>query len=447
MIFTLKSKWARRLAFRMAKVAGFNPSDSSKYGLWSTVDDDTGLSITTQTSMQITAASAAVRLIAESVAQLPLQIFIRDGLNKTLDDKNPLFHIMHTQPNNYQTPYEFKVMLMAHCLTHGAFYGEIIGTNGRGVDQIIPRDPDRVVPFWSGDGVRAYYYYPTTGGRRTILQNEMFHLMWFSTDGLNGMDPITNFRRTLGLSIGAEKYGARFYKNDATPRIALQMAGTLKDPARQNLKESWNAAYGGVNNSSKVAILEEGLTVKEISISPENAQFLETRKFQVSDIARIFRVPPHMIGDLDKATFSNIEMQSLEFVIYTLTPWLTMIEQGANRSLLNEDQRKTHFFQFLIAALLRGDIKTRYEAYAKGRQWGWLNVNEIRRFENMNGIGTQGETYLVPMNMVPADELRDMSQGQTAAQQRLALMMFLDKLETSTAIEQLTNGDSDDGKE
>ncbi len=219
-------------------------------------------------------------------------------------------------------------------------------------------------------------------------------------DGLVGYSPIAMAKNAIGLAIAAEEYGSKFYANGAAPSGVLEHPGTLKDPAR--VRDSWQATFGGSTNSHKVAVLEEGMKYTPISINPSEAQFLETRKFQINEIARIFRVPPHMIGDLEKATFSNIEQQSLEFVKYTLEPWLIRLEQAMFRALLTKDEKKQYFFKFNVDGLLRGDYQSRMNGYATARQNGWMSANDIRELENLDKIPEElgGDLYLINGNMV-----------------------------------------------
>ena len=190
-------------------------------------------------------------------------------------------------------------------------------------------------------------------------------------DGLVGYSPIAMAKNAIGLSIATEEYGARFFANGATPGGILEFPGTVKNP--ESIRESWNKGFSG-NNAHKVAILEEGMKYTPISISPEQAQFLETRKFQIDEIARIFRVPPHMVGDLEKSSFSNIEQQSLEFVKYTLEPWIIRWEQSLNRALLSETEKSDYFVKFNVDGLLRGDYQSRMNGYAIARQNGWMSA-------------------------------------------------------------------------
>ena len=250
---------------------------------------------------------------------------------------------------------------------------------------------------------KLYYIYQSEGlGRFEFEHIDILHVKGMSLNGVEGVSPITYAREAIGLGLAAEDFGSRFFANDARPGIVLEHPGALSDQAYKKLKKSWADKHGGLANKHKVAILEEGMKIHEIGIPPEDAQFLETRKFQVNEIARIFRIPPHMIGDLERSTFSNIEQQSLEFVIHTVRPWLVRWEQALNISLLPGEYRQKYFIEFLVDGLLRGDIKSRYEAYSIGRQNGWLSADDIRELENMNPLpDDMGKIYLIPLNMIP----------------------------------------------
>jgi len=218
-------------------------------------------------------------------------------------------------------------------------------------------------------------------------------------DGLIGYSPIAMSKNAIGMAIATEEYGAKFFANGANPGGVLEHPGVVKDPAR--IRESWNAVYQGSGNAHRVAVLEEGMKFQPIGIPPEQAQFLETRKFQINEIARIFRIPPHMIGDLEKSSFSNIEQQSLEFVKYTLDPWVVRWEQAMQRALLFPGEKREYFIKFNVDGLLRGDYQSRMNGYAVGRQNGWMSSNDIRELENLNRIPEElgGDLYLVNGNM------------------------------------------------
>lgn len=268
--------------------------------------------------------------------------------------------------------------------------------------------PDRMTVDRDKYG-RLYYKYTKSNDDAPTMENgsvyldpsDVLHVPGLGFDGLVGYSPIAMAKNAIGLAIAAEEYGSKFYANGAAPSGVLEHPGTLKDPAR--VRDSWNSTFGGSSNSHKVAVLEEGMKYTPISISPNEAQFLETRKFQINEIARIFRVPPHMVGDLEKSSFSNIEQQSLEFVKYTLDPWVVRWEQALYRSLLSEEEKKTLFFKFNVEGLLRGDYASRMSGYATARQNGWMSANDIRELEDLDRIPAElgGDIYLVNGNMLP----------------------------------------------
>lgn len=216
-----------------------------------------------------------------------------------------------------------------------------------------------------------------------------------------GIAPLHWRKAPSALASQAEEYGSKFFSNGARPSGILTHPNTVKDPAA--LRASWNAAYGGSGNASRVAVLEEGMSFVPLSLPNNEAQFLETRKFQVSEICRIFRVPPHMIGDLDRATFSNIESQNISFAVHTIRPWLVRIEQAINRALFPDNEKGRFYVQFNLDGLMRGDYKSRMEGYAIARQNGWMSTNDIRELENLNPVSEEegGNAYLVNGNMIP----------------------------------------------
>ena len=235
----------------------------------------------------------------------------------------------------------------------------------------------------------------------TLPPSEVLHIPGLGFDGLVGYSPIAMAKNAIGMAIACEEYGAKFFANGAAPGGVLEHPGTIKDP--QRVRESWQSTFGGSGNANKIAVLEEGMKYTPIGISPEQAQFLETRKFQINEIARIFRVPPHMVGDLEKSSFSNIEQQSLEFVKYTLDPWVIRWEQSIQRSLLSRDEKSVYFVKFNLEGLLRGDYQSRMNGYAIGRQNGWMSANDIRELENLDRIPAEdgGDLYLINGNMLP----------------------------------------------
>ena len=321
-----------------------------------------GKAVTERSAMQMTAVYACVRILSEAIAGLPLHLYRykEDGGKEKAAD-HPLYLLLHDEPN----PEISSKTLMTHLLLWGNAYAQII-RNGKG---------------------------------------DVLHIPGLGFDGLVGYSPIAMAKNSIGMAIACEEYGARFFSNGTAPGGVLEHPGTVKKP--QKIRDSWNQSFMGTQNSHRIAVLEEGMKYTPIGISPNEAQFLETRKFQINEIARIFRVPPHMVGDLEKSSFSNIEQQSLEFVKYTLDPWVSRWEQSMVRSLLLPDEKKEYFVKFNVDGLLRGDYQSRMNGYATARQNGWMSANDIRELENLDRIPKEdgGDLYLVNGNMLPLDNI------------------------------------------
>ena len=367
-----------------------------------------GKNVNERSAMQMTAVYACVRILSEAIAGLPLHMYrYKDEGGKEKATGHTLYHLLHDEPNPEMTSFVFRETLMTHLLLWGNAYAQII-RNGKGeVIALYPLMPNRMEVNRDANGMLYYVYQkssddaPTMEGSSVILSpSEVLHVPGLGFDGLVGYSPIAMAKNAIGLSMAAEEYGAKFYANGAAPSGVLEHPGVLKDPAK--VRDSWNAAFGGSSNSHKVAVLEEGLKYTPISISPNEAQFLETRKFQIDEIARIFRVPPHMVGDLEKSSFSNIEQQSLEFVKYTLDPWVVRWEQSLSRALLSETEKKSYFFKFNLEGLLRGDYQSRMQGYSIGIQNGFMCPNDVRELENLDLIPDElgGNKYMVNGNMV-----------------------------------------------
>ncbi len=367
-----------------------------------------GKNVNERSAMQMTAVYSCVRILAEAVAGLPLHLYRYKedgGKEKALD--HTLYNLLHDEPNKEMSSFIFRETLMTHLLLWGNAYAQII-RNGKGeVIALYPLMPNKMTVDRDDNG-EIYYAYNRgsdeaikESGTVYLTSRDVLHIPGLGFDGLVGYSPIAMAKNAIGLAIAAEEYGSKFYANGAAPSGVLEHPGTIKDPAR--LRENWNSTFGGSANSGKVAVLEEGMKYTPISISPEQAQFLETRKFQINEIARIFRVPPHMVGDLEKSSFSNIEQQSLEFVKYTLDPWVIRWEQSLSRSLLTSDEKKKYFFKFNLEGLLRGDYASRMSGYATARQNGWMSANDIRELENLDRIPPElgGDLYLINGNMLP----------------------------------------------
>ena len=368
-----------------------------------------GKAVTERSAMQMTAVYSCVRILAEAIAGLPLHLYTyKDDGGKEKAIGHPLYLLLHDEPNPEMSSFVFRETLMTHLLLWGNAYAQII-RNGKGeVVALYPLMPNRMTVDRDSSGQLFYSYQmnntdaPTMKAGTVILKpSDVLHIPGLGFDGLVGYSPIAMAKNAIGLAIATEEYGAKFFANGATPGGLLEYPGTVKDPDR--VRESWNKGFSGSQNAGKVAILEEGMKYTPISIAPEQAQFLETRKFQINEIARIFRVPPHMVGDLEKSSFSNIEQQSLEFVKYTLDPWVVRWEQSLSRALFTPEEKKQFFFKFNVEGLLRGDYQSRMNGYATARQNGWMSSNDIRELENLDRIPAEdgGDLYLINGNMLP----------------------------------------------
>ena len=363
-----------------------------------------GKPVNEKTAMQTTAVYACVRILSETIASLPLHVYqYRDDGGKELVHDHPLYYLLHDEPNPEMTSFVFRETLMSHLLLWGNAYAQIVRNGAGRVMGLYPLLPDKVEVERDERGKLYYIYHrnsdenPTfkQSGDYILRQEDVLHIPGLGFDGLIGYSPIAMAKNAVGMTLACEEYGASFFANGANPGGVLEHPGVLKDPAK--VRESWNSVYRGVNNAHKVAVLEEGMKYQQIGIPPEEAQFLETRKFQINEIARLYRIPPHMVGDLEKSSFSNIEQQSLEFVKYTLDPWVIRWEQSLQKALLLPGEKCGYFIKLNVDGLLRGDYQSRMTGYAVGRQNGWLSTNDIREMENMNPLSEEegGNLYLI----------------------------------------------------
>ena len=363
-----------------------------------------GKPVNERTAMQTTAVYACVRILAEAVASLPLHVYeYQDDGGKKLVHDHLLYYLLHDEPNPEMTSFVFRETLMSHLLIWGNAYAQIIRDGAGRVLGLYPLLPDKM-DVQRDDKGNIYYVYSRNSdenpmfkeyGNIKLKAEDVLHIPGLGFDGLIGYSPIAMAKNAVGMTLACEEYGASFFANGANPGGVLEHPGVLKDPSK--VRESWNSVYRGVSNAHKIAVLEEGMKYQQIGIPPEEAQFLETRKFQINEIARLYRIPPHMVGDLDKSSFSNIEQQSLEFVKYTLDPWVIRWEQSLQRSLLLPGEKGKYFIKLNVDGLLRGDYQSRMNGYAVGRQNGWFSANDIREMENMNPIPDEegGNLYLI----------------------------------------------------
>ena len=371
-----------------------------------------GKRVNERTAMQMTAVYSCVRVLSEAIASLPLHLYrMTDSGGKEKATDHPLYFLLHDEPNAEMTSFIYRETMLTHLLLWGNSYSQII-RNGRGeVVGLYPLMPNRMTVDRDEHGHLFYEYMVSDGdapglttGTVRLKPEDVLHVPALGYDGLIGYGPIAMAKNAIGLAIATEEYGSKFFQNGAAPSGVLEHPGTLKDPAK--IRESWTQTFGGSGNSGKIAVLEEGMKYSPISIPPEQAQFLETRKFQIEEIARIFRVPPHLIGCMEHSTFSNIEQQSLEFVKYTLDPWVSRLESSMNRRLLSDEEKKQYFVKFNLDGLMRGDYKSRMDGYAIARQNGWMSANDIRELENLDRIPAEegGDLYLINGNMTKLED-------------------------------------------
>jgi HK97 family phage portal protein len=357
-----------------------------------------------QRAIQTSAVFACVRILAETLATLPCHLYKKiNDRDVTRADNHPLYGVLHDEPNSYQSAFQFFQASMSQLALWGNFYAEIQRDSTTG--QVIGIYP---LPAWevqpalirTGNSIRKVY---NVAGE--VLEDaDVLHIPALGWDGVKGISPIALHRATITMSLNAEEFGANFFKNGTRLSGVLQHPGKISAEASARLRESWQQSYAGKANSGKVALLEEGMIFNALSMPLADAQFIEQRKFQIDDIARIFRIPPHMVGSMASSTNNNIEQQALEFVKHTMLPWIKRWEQEINRKLIPSTQRRKYFVKFNVDDLLRGDFTSRVQGYASARQWGWMSANDVREKEDMNMI-EGGDVYLSPSNMMPADKL------------------------------------------
>jgi HK97 family phage portal protein len=366
--------------------------------------------VTPESSLRLSAVFACVRVLAETMASIPLQMYERKskGERERITD-HPLIRVLD-DPNPYMTQFDVTETLVQHLALRGNAFCQIDYDERGRIVGLWPLPPQNIIES-KIQGDQRLYLYQDEKDTRWISSEIIWHLRGIG-NGLWGYSPIGLMRRAVSLGLSAEEFGWRFFENDARPGIVLEHPGKLSDEAHKNLRESFEEAHKGLSKSHRATILEEGMKIHEVGIPPEDAQFLETRKFQVTEIARIFRVPPHMIADLERSTNNNIEHQGIEYVKFSILPWARRIEQSAKKNLMLPQDRQRYFLEYLMAGLERGDIGSRYQAYAVGRQNGWLSANDIRKLENMNPVDG-GDVYLVPLNMVPADMVGEFDSTDT----------------------------------
>ena len=355
-------------------------------------------------ALTLTSVWNAIRLLSESVSSLPISVYRKENNGDKVEDvNNRIYNLIKFKPNNFQNKITFFEYVMYSVLTDGNAYVQIVRDNSANPVQLIPLNPDYVNIFIKDNEL----FYQMDGG--SVLDSaDVLHIKLITDDGIEGLSPIDQCAKAINWNLSIEEFGSTFFKNGAKPSSVLSTDRALSETAIARLKDSFNSSYAKLKSSNSTIILEEGLTFKPISISPEQAQFLASRQFGIEEIARIFNIPPHMLKDLSKSSFNNIEMQSQEYVTYTLMPYLTRIEQEMNLKLFRTNELGKTFVEFNVNGLLRGDVKTRNEAYKTAIQNGYMSINEVRQKENLNSI-EGGDQHFIQMNMTTIENVGDAS--------------------------------------
>lgn len=379
-------------------------------GRWLGSADDLGTvfngRVTEEKALGIDAVFACVNLYARTLASMPLLLYEKTPDGKRRAVNHPLYRLLHNEPNPNMTSHNFRKIMEASLKLWGNAYAWIEFDNSWRVKYLWPLLPSNVFPQRSLQTGELFYDAVLYNGEsRRFRAYEMVHIPGLGFDGISGRSPVRQFAETMGFNLDIKSYGRKFFKNGARPSGVLQHPGSLSEEAQKRLENKFDKRYSGIENTGKTILLEEGMTYHQIGVPPEEAQFIESRKYSVEEIARIYGVPPHMIGDLEHATFSNIESQDINFAKHSIVPECVNWEQELMRKLLNDDEQARYEIEFNMEGLVRGDMESRYRAYAIGRQWGFLTADDIRAKENMSNVDGGGITY-VPLNMI-SSELAD----------------------------------------
>ena len=390
------------LLARLFRSSPENPSTSlSNPAAWLTGlfgTSKTGVQVSEDNALTFSAVYAAVRIISETIASIPLNVYVYDGETRVIAREHPIQKLLAHTPNTVSSSFTFRESMAANLVLHGNAYAKIeFNAAGRPIS-LTPLNP-MLVEVKIVDGEKVYVF----NEKKTYLDYEVVHVVGLSFNGLTGKSPLTVAREAVAIGLAAQEYGARFYSNGANTGGIITAPGRLSIDAINRLKQSWNRANAGLGASHGTAILEEGMKYEKVGLDPEAAQFLQSRKFQVNEIARIFRIPPSYLADLENSsTRANVEQQAIQFVRDCVTPYVRRFEVEFNRKLFREDE-PNYYAYFTMEGLMRGDLQGRYQAYATARQWGWLSVNDIRDLENLNPV-EGGDVYLQPLNMAQAGE-------------------------------------------
>lgn len=401
--------------FRKQESSNVQSEQRSIYGqtiLGSAYGNASGEVVSKEQALRIAAVWSCVRVLSETIASLPISLYERDEENrKQVKSDNPLNNLVGEQPSPLFNSFMFFERILVDLSLDGNFYAFIERNNGGFPVGLHPIKCNDVDVFISPKGRGVYYEikqsdsdntYPKTGRVNGI---DMIHIKGLSLDGIQGKSPIECAAETLGISLALDKHAGAFFKNGANVGGILKHPGTLKPETAKRLRESWSSNYAGSNNTGKTAILEEGMEFQARTIPNNQAQFIESREYQISDICRIFRVPNHLVNDLSSATYSNIEAQQIDFVVHTITPWIKRIESELNGKLIPFKQRGKEYFKFNLNAILRGDSKARADYYRTLVNIGVMSPDEVRKLEDLNSVGGASEDYYMQSNMLPINRL------------------------------------------
>lgn len=367
-------------------------------------ETSSGQRVTTTSALQQLVVFNCVRVLAESIGMLPCRLFKQTGKVRLPATSHRLYPLLTMAPNGYMTAQEFWELLVACLCLRGNFYAYKVKALGN-VVELLPINPDRVQPKLKDDW-SVEYNVTFNSGQETLSQDEIWHVRLFTLDGLIGLNPIAYARQALGLGQAMDAHAAKLFTNGAVASGVLSTTEQLTDAAFDRLKTQFQGEHMGVANAYKPMILEMGLDWKPISLNAQDTQFIESKRLTQDQICGLFRVPPHLVANMDKMTLNNVEQLGMSFVNYSLVPLITRIEHRIQVGLLNEKDRLTHYAKFNAGALMRGDLKGRYESYGKGIQWGILSPNDCRELEDLNPR-EGGDIYLTPMNMTTKPEAAD----------------------------------------
>ena len=381
-------------------------------------ESSSGIVVTEASAVTFSAVYAAVAFYAETMGSLPLFVFKDDDQgNHVKAPEHPSFDALHSRPNPLMSAMTFRSTMTMHLALQGNAYAEIV-RDGRGnAREYWPLAPSRVTP--KVEGGTLFYEVRYDDGTRIMSPSQILHHKDLGGDGITGWSRIRLARESIGAGLAAEQYGATFFGNNGVPGIILKHPGNPSDKAIENIRNSWTGKHKGPSKAHRIAVLREGMDITTVGIPPDDAQFIATREFSIVDVARWYRLPPHVLQSLQKANFSNVEHLEISLVVYSVRPWAVRMEQEYNRQAFPPGDT-SHFTEHILDGLLRGDTETRFKAYATGRQWGWLSANDVRRLENMTSLGERGDIYMTPLNMVPAGEegMTDANAAQNRAEAR-----------------------------